>query len=47
MVTHNLAAARELEPLGSSLVSLEFEFYFLNLGQIYPPEDRCGPAGLA
>src|SRR5208337_1690716 len=47
MVTHDLAATRDLEPLGSSLVGLELEFAFRDLSQIYPPEDSCDPAGLA
>ena len=47
MVTHDFAAAGYLEPLGSSLMGLEFEFAFRDLSQIYPPEDPCDPAGLA
>jgi len=47
MVTHDLAAAGNLEPLGSSLMGLELDFAFRDLSQIYPPEVPCDPTGLA
>ena len=47
MPTHDLAAAGQFEPFGSSLMSLELGFSFRDLGQNYPPEDSCEPAGLA
>ena len=47
MMAHDLTAAGYLEPLGSSLMSLELYFDFRDLSQIYPPEDPCDPTGLA
>ena len=46
-MAHDLTAAGYLEPLGSSFVGLKLNFDFRDLGQIYPPEVPCDPAGLA